>query len=191
VRANSERLRPPFASQTRLSAFSSRSVNRNTTSCSLRLVIVIANFGVQASSAPFTPIRPTCVVVFAIGLVAQIACGSHMYCDMLRSVRAAAAALGLAGRRGAADAHRGSRRPARPLPGQRRLPAHRGVPTTGRDTAEAVDWPMGEAAARLLERGLRFGTRDRAGTGLAVGGEGAAFRRAPSCQGESASSAGT
>ena len=43
----------------------------------------------------------------------------------------------------------------------------------GRDTVEAVAWPMSEAAAVLL---LDVGTRDRVGGGLASGGVGAAVR---------------
>ena len=47
----------------------------------------------------------------------------------------------------------------------------------GRDTVEAVVWPMSEAAAVLLDRSLRLiRTRDGAGGGLAAGGVGAALR---------------
>ena len=47
----------------------------------------------------------------------------------------------------------------------------------GRDTVEAVVWPMSEAAAVLLDRSLRLSdTRDRAGGGLAAERVGAAFR---------------
>ena len=50
----------------------------------------------------------------------------------------------------------------------------------GRDTVEAVVWPMSEAAAVLLDRSLRLvRTRDRAGGGLAAGGVGAALRLRP------------
>src|ERR1043166_8113292 len=47
----------------------------------------------------------------------------------------------------------------------------------GRDTVEAVVWPMKEAAAVLLDRSLAAKrTRDGAGGGLAPGGVGAAFQ---------------
>ena len=90
----------------------------------------------------------------------------------------AAAAIGIAGRIGTADTHRGGgRRPARPLPGHRRLQAHCGAPATG----------PGHCGSGGLahERGRSFtarplaaavGTGDRSGTGVAVGGVGAALR---------------
>ena len=47
----------------------------------------------------------------------------------------------------------------------------------GRDTVEAVAWPMSEAAAVLLDRSLPVvRTRNRAGGGLGAGRVGAAFR---------------
>ena len=47
----------------------------------------------------------------------------------------------------------------------------------GRDIVEAVVWPMSEAEALLLDRSLRLSEPgDRAGTGVAVGGVGAALR---------------
>jgi hypothetical protein len=47
----------------------------------------------------------------------------------------------------------------------------------GRDTVEAVLWPMSEAAAVLLNRWLRFvRTRDRLGGGLAAGRVGTALQ---------------
>src|SRR5262252_5290153 len=45
----------------------------------------------------------------------------------------------------------------------------------GRDTVEAVVWPMSEAAAVLLDRSLRLSEHE-AGGGLAAAGVGAAFR---------------
>ena len=46
----------------------------------------------------------------------------------------------------------------------------------GRDTVEAVVWPMSEAAAVLLALAAFIRTRERVGSGLAVGGVGAALR---------------
>ena len=46
----------------------------------------------------------------------------------------------------------------------------------GRDTVDAVVWPMSEAAAVLLDRSRTVRTRNGAGGGLAVGGVGAALR---------------
>jgi uncharacterized ParB-like nuclease family protein len=47
----------------------------------------------------------------------------------------------------------------------------------GRDTVEAVVWPMSEAAAVLLDRSLRFiRTRNRTGGWMVTGGVGAALR---------------
>ncbi len=90
----------------------------------------------------------------------------------------AAAAVSVAGRIGTADTHRGGGcRPARPLPGHRRLQAHCGAPTTG---------PGHRGSGGLAdERGRRtapgpfaapVGTGNRAGAGVAAGGVRAALR---------------
>ena len=60
------------------------------------------------------------------------------------------------------------------IDGYKRLAA---LQQLGRDTVEAVVWPLSEAEALVLDRSLRFSDRrDRAGRRLAAGGVGAALR---------------
>lgn len=92
---------------------------------------------------------------------------------------AAAPTGGFAGHVGPADAHRGrgDGRPAGPLPGDRRLPAHhcsRTVrPGHGGSAAVANERSRSSPAGRVAALG---GTPERAGARLVTGRDGAAFR---------------